>query len=601
MNAQRSIQRKYVIILIITIILIDGIYLRISCLQNPDEFTSIAVPAFLSGMDWSDLVANNGFHGYGFTILLTPFFYLAKLGVNLYKICLVGCLCVRIGCVLLSFRMLTKLFDMTPFKAFFICALCNFSTFNPDNGEALSALSEIPFTFILILLSFFMAKFLCCNKSKHKIISLIIIAIALAYSPTIHSRAIILWIAFACVGLIYFFREKDFSRENIRNLLIFVIALIVFILLVYSLNNNIFSELYAKAASNVSNTTVSELGRTTRSLKRLTNPEFFKETFLIFISLVSSYSLYTFGVIWIILALNIWYIVNYIKNKEEQTYAPSKAVWYLSIFSMLGWLGMNLAISISSVNAVLNDGNYRWLTYIRYAKPFTWMLCICGLIIFWKIKINKIAVWIMSSIGVVLSCATFFFKIAPKLDSNGYGLSMSIFRRVFAHTYVAVKYFNKLMVICLIVYCIIALLMIYENHYMGLTVYLAITLAVFGYSTSYSFTIDASHKAYSNASIALLSSQEINFNVLYSGSRDYNYDLRVSIPEMDMHYIKDFTDVDLKEDMLLTNSEDVVENYTDSHIISLDENEYAITNNENICDFLIDNGYEEITFPNDKY
>lgn len=53
--------KKYVLILIGLVCLIDGIFLGITRMQNTDEFTSLAVPAFLAGKDWSDLVSKYNF------------------------------------------------------------------------------------------------------------------------------------------------------------------------------------------------------------------------------------------------------------------------------------------------------------------------------------------------------------------------------------------------------------------------------------------------------------------------------------------------------------------------------------------------------------
>lgn len=578
--------KKCVLILIGLVCVINGIFLGITRMQNVDEFTSIAVPALLSGKDWSDLTVNYSFHGYGFAILLTPVFALLKSGTALYMACLAGALILRVGCVVLAYHMLRKYLEVSEYPAFWISILCDVSVFKADDGSALSAMSEIPMAFVLMLLSVFLIKYWVSEKGKKRYGLLAALAFVLVYATTIHSRALIIWAAFFVTGIIYYIREKQSIKEILKQLVFFGCMLIVFFLAVKLLNNFIYSELYqASGGKEIANTTMAIAGTTGKQLKKLLDMNLLKMIIYIFAALLSSYGIYTFGTSWLLLALNVWYIVKNIKRNPEESYAK-KVLLYLSMFGTLGWFGMNAAIAITSVKVVVYTENYRWLTYIRYAKPFLTIMALTGLVILVREIIPKKAMVITSMALMFLSCLFVWFHMAPLLDETGYGMGYTTFNRIFCNTMSAVSYFGVAGWVCLAIFAVILYCIFKEKYLIGTVLFMLASLVVFGAESVYFYTANDTNEKLTNATELLLGNNynEIDGTIYYHGiNGKYNQYLRMALANENIFYAQDGSDIDLADSVLLTDSVDVKDDaYQDSYVLQLDNNEYIITQSETL-------------------
>lgn len=576
--------KKCVLILIGLVCVINGIFLGITRMQNVDEFTTIAVPALLSGKDWSDLTVSYSFHGYGFAILLTPVFALLKSGTALYMACLIGSLILRIGCAVLAYHMLRKYLEVSEYPAFWISILCDISVFKADDGSALSAMSEIPMALVLMLLSVLLIKYWISENGKKRYGLLAALAFVLVYATTIHSRALIIWAAFFVTGIIYYIREKQSIKEILKQLFFFGCMLIVFVLAVKLMNNFIYSELYqASGGKEIANTTMAIAGTTGKQLKKLLDINLLKMIIYIFAALLSSYGIYTFGTSWLVLALNAWYIVKNIKRNPEESYAK-KVLLYLSLLGTLGWLGMNAAIAITSVKVVVYTENYRWLTYIRYAKPFLTIMALTGLVILVREIIPKKIMVIVSMALMILSCLFVWFHMAPLLDKTGYGMGYTTFNRIFCNTMSAVSYFGVAGWVCLAVFAVVLYSIFKEKYFIGTVIFMLASLVVFGAESVYFYTANDTNEKLTDATEGLLKNNynEIDGAIYYHGiNSKYNQYLRMAFANEELLYADDISEVDLEKAILLTDYVDTTDKvYQDAYIMQLDDNECVVTESE---------------------
>ena len=577
--------KKYVLILIGLVCLIDGIFLGITRMQSTDEFTSLAVPAFLAGKDWSDLVSKYNFHGYGITILLTPLFYFIKNGVLLYRVCLIECLLIRVISSVLTYKILRKELGASENWALWSCILVNFSTLNADDGLALSAMSEVPMAFVLLLVSIAMIKMWTSENTKKKLALLSVIGFILAYATIIHSRVIIIWAAFFLTNLIYIIREKKGLLKELKYVCFFAILFIAFWFLINQVDQLIYSELYKRGNSEVANTTMYVAGNIGGQLKKLLNFNYIKMCIFIFVSLLSTQGYYTFGTIWIVVIFNVYYILKNIKRKKDASEKEKiNILLYLSLFAVLGWIGMNAAIALSSVKVVLYNENYRWFTYIRYAKPFMPVMAMTALAICYKEKVNKKLTLIGTTVATILSCLFIEFKIAPLLDNSGYGMGYNLFNRIFYSNQTATEYFHIYTWIYIIVIAAIMLCIWKEKNLAGCITVLIVSGVVLGAQTEYAYDRDSKIEQTVDATENLLENQieDSGLKIYYYGSGEkYNQYIRVAFEAEKIYYADDIDNIDLTKSVLLTDFTDVKAGaYQDSYVLHLDDNEYIITKSE---------------------
>lgn len=578
-------KKRYLIAMIMLVCLVDGIFFSMRYMQNTDEFTSIAVPAFYANLDWRDLTAGANFHGYGMTILLAPIFNFVSNGVILYKLCLVECLILRIICVVLSFIILNKYFNIIEKYAFLICLICNFSTLSPDDGSALSAMSEVPMALVLVVLSFLSIKYFECEKEKTKYVLLMLIALTLAYSTTIHSRSIIIIFSFFCTFFLYLILEKRFSKLDLKRILYFLLFFAIVFVTVYYVDGLIHDVIYQ--TESVTNTTATVAStKITGNIKKLADFSLVRTALKTLLSLLGSFTLYSFGMIWIVLSLNTCYVINEFREKWRDRAYKLEPLWYLAVFGIIGWCAMNAAIAMSSTGAVRAQ-NYRWLTYIRYAKPFTWGLMLSGFAILFLEKYRKKPMWVLAIIGIVCSSVFFMVKTVTLLDESGYGMGYTIFNRIFYTMGTARSYFSIYFAVFTICCGIIMILMVKKKWTQGMLFYLAVSMVIFGAQFMSFYGKNLGLGELTDEIVCLLDNrtEDTAWKIYYTGTSGvFNMYLRIALPDEDIYFVEDETDLNLDEGILLT---DYIEEDSEWYrycVVKLDENEYLVTANEEILD-----------------
>ena len=322
------------IIILFFVITINGIYLRLNNLTNVDEFSTLAVPAILAGKDWSALSSVAGFHGYGASILLTPFFFFISDGVLLYKISLILCLLFRVICTFISFWIAKNVFELGENKSLIVALVCNFGMLSSDDGAALSSLMEVPLTLITLVFLFFVLKAQFGNKKRYWIFA----GVVLAYGSLIHSRILIVYFSVIIILLIYALKYRKLNKTIA--ILLGISFLISYVL--FSQLDSIIMDLVYKTDSGVELITTTSGIATTRIATYaswLFDGDLLQSFIKLFLSLMGAFSFYSFGTIWIFLYACVWYIINNIGKNNLQP--KEQMIMGISLFGVSNFLIMN--------------------------------------------------------------------------------------------------------------------------------------------------------------------------------------------------------------------------------------------------------------------
>lgn len=382
---------------------------------NTDEFSSIAAPAILSGHDWTPTVGFHSYHGIGQTIPLTPIFAAVGNGIIAHKILLLFTLLIKVllGEILFSLFVDYIKSDITLALCLSMMYVCG-SLGGDEYG--LSALSEVPFAFCLAVGMFVWMKY----KKSERAIYWILFVLLISYTYLIHSRCLILYIALSITAVIYIIRERLPYKEIIKKVTILLLGMAIAYIVLSVIQRQVYT---VASGGELVNDPGMVLSASSYQFAKLLNWGNVLKIIKICLSLIATQCLISLGIGSTALACCIYVIYAELSGKE----AFDKNIFYLSIISILCIIGMNFAIGIQSVGRVEN-GNYFWLTYIRYAEPFWILPYIVFAYMLQRPLLRRLKHTIL--IGTVFTGGIINLFLAQIL-SKGYGLAWSVLNRLF--------------------------------------------------------------------------------------------------------------------------------------------------------------------------
>lgn len=559
----------YRVILASAVVLINGVYLSMDNFANYDEFTSLAMIANLAGKDWTPLAQLSDFHGYGHLLILIPFAKVINNGVVFYKLCMIWVLALHILMAEIIYTIFKRLFSTNDFETMFMSIVCIIGNLSPEHQNPIGVLTEFPVAFLSILSIYFMIKAMNELNSVNKKIYMIISAMFISFGYFIHSRVIIMIISFVISYVTLFIMKKIFNIEAKLVDIIACFAILIVLCFIFKYVNNIlvnflYHDVYlTNSHENVVN------GKFAYLLYELTDISSIKRAIRLFVAQMASYVFYSFGFIGIILYINIKYVVDTVKTCRVEKEQPG--VW-VSLYGMLGWGGMNIAMAFTSVGATFNGG-LQWYTYIRYSLPF-FLPCVIialGLIASKQYIINMQAV-IIYVIELVI-CKWFVGNIAEELDSSGYGLENTMFNSFFyKEGETATKYFALYTIIICLLTVIVFIIPSKIKCGTVIGIYLALSLVV--YTQVYNW-----HKErdiYKNELIdgtesylSKLDQKDIKFYV--SGTPKYIQGIQARKMDFTFYYVEPDNINSIKENAIIFSDIRLNTNYKEE---LLDDNEY---------------------------
>lgn len=565
------------IIMCIAVYLIAIPFFDFRTFSNTDEFTSLAVPAYLAGKDWSEVARLSGFHGFGFTIIMTPIFALCTDASSAYMYTLFASLLVRALSGFFMFKILLKHINLSRTYSICVSVIYIISTMAPDDSSVLSAMTEIPLGFIVMLAAYLVLENIS-GSTKKKMYS-VIIGVLLAYSYTLHSRCIVIWLCFACLYLLYLWLYRDSFISVVH----FLIGFLVTIALCLGLTNWIKDCIYLVGEDIALDNDPSTVAVSASYLVyRLFEWESLKQILLTFASLLVTVFLVSGGAAILSLSQGFDILGRMFKLGRKAEIADRKKI-FLAIW---GWgcvLLINFMISITSVNLVMVDADVRWLTYIRYCKPFLGCVFILAVLFIEeeKVRIGKVIAFLS---GTYLLIYYYWYHVFEQ----SYGVEYSILNRIFYDGMDIDAYFRTFFSVVVAFIFVICLALIHKKKIWVYGLLLVFSIVVAQQHTEFYIENNDRNMAKINRSVlGARRLQEAGYEVYGDPNAvAYNFRLQFAMYETTLN-IKEIDDLDLKKTAVFTD-EYMPEYLKGTRCIILDKGEYIYTLNQDILELFED-------------
>lgn len=320
-----------------------------------DESWMLGLNAKFLGYNWSQVMENSSYYGVGFSFIFIPLMKLIKDSFLLYHIMLVSYILVNCGIVLCVYSILNKFINQDDGILNSILALAaSYSVSLPIvyiYNEHILALLVYILIFILLKLYYF---------PRRRIFWTIWLVLILGYSLTIHTRAIIFWIAVILTVCVYFF----FSKRWLVNMPVFCgIGLVSWIIGRRVVNWSLDYAWMVENGQQVHNSTVSFSG-----FELLFNLDAWKYFIDIILGQINAGIIFSGSFLVIAVIFTVIIIKKYIKYGSEEIYFL--LAFFLGI-QIIAAIGMQAVMWLKNVMIAVQGGEWwsshlRAFSYIRY-------------------------------------------------------------------------------------------------------------------------------------------------------------------------------------------------------------------------------------------
>lgn len=555
---------KYIIVLLIIVYYFPVLFSKMYI--STDEFSALAVPAILSGVDWEATMSFHSYHGIGYTILMTPWFYLCNSYKSVHFVVVIYGIFVKI----VSAEILYDIFE-THFKLNTVLAFIMSITYvcGPSSGDSygISTLSEAPFSLCLIIAVWSYLNYRKSGRKKWKAISII----AVLYTYTIHSRSLILFIALILVFLVSIIKKRKLEKKYI----LFLAGIFVTFLIIKIGANSVQDILFnVSDGEELVNDPSTVLAASSYQLEKVFDIKLLVTIIQIGGSLLFSQCMLTLGVGAASIGACIYTIL--INRKKQE----NVEMIYISLLALLCIFGMDFAIGIQATGRI-EEGNYAWLTYTRYAEPF-WVLAYIVFVYYLSQKITP-------SLKIIFLISTMFEIIYIGKYLVGmlgeYGLQNSVINRIF--------YYNQPIECYLRVFCKIGLMFVVvfilicncdkrkNIFFVGLMV--GLLIINFQYIDYYLEKEESEYTSVAEtATILNKLNDEFDNLKIYANPDKIIYSSKIQYVLFDKATIKYANEKNSLKDNIVYISNSRRDYKSEKYIIEVSENQYIFTSNDDI-------------------
>lgn len=379
---------------------------------NPDRMGDLAAPTALAGLDWSALISQVGYYGYGFKWIYFIFFKLTSDPYKIYWAITVMYSLLMSFLAVLIYIIADRLLRVE--QRWLSVAL---AVYMGAIGSC-DMKSESSVYLATWVIAFLILKLCGITDKKRKCIITVVLALFFSYAVTLHARMTAAIIGF--VILIILYRIK--SGKWLVPLGVYIPAQGLFYWLEETISNRY--RMYFWGNATVKNSSVISIAGTSDNFYFLESLRGFKIAVGSVVSNIFTLGMQTLGIGWIAIAIFAFSILFYkmrlrSENKEKSTDRGQKDQ---SLYVLLWYFGICTAIVIAGI--AVNWGqrvyagniyNYKGFVYARYYMNFVYpaMFAAVAWITQHKAKANLVLfTWICGIVGVVL----FLWQIFPKLQ-----------------------------------------------------------------------------------------------------------------------------------------------------------------------------------------
>lgn len=387
-------------------------------LKTPlDESSTLALPAYLTGYDWSYLMAKTKYYyGYGMSVLFTPIFLLIKNPIVLYRAILAVCALLQTIPGFIAFYILGAFFKQTSNCIKLLLALV--ATYCVSTTASVVYNEHMLYVIIWIIVWMILALVNCQNERK-KMIYTFILTFFLFYALTCHERSKVFVVAMIGVIILY----ALFRKSCLVSPVIFIMtsSLIYKVILIST----------AKVQATIwpVSTTEAVLNNTSTSVpvSLLKKKELWHVWYNIILGQLGTGAVFTGGILIIAIVFGIWMFVRKIFFVRKNDCSIEDSYLYVVLFGLAVICGTIFAQSLTwlenaqmaIVDSTLSEGG-RAFTYLRYYFP-----CVSPIVVLtlnWLVSNSKerIAKRIIgvAFIIVTLLQINFFYAIVPLIEKT---------------------------------------------------------------------------------------------------------------------------------------------------------------------------------------
>lgn len=335
-----------------------------------DEISNLATPAYLAGLDWSNVVAGLGqYYGFGYTMIFTPIFKLTDNAIIIYRVVLLTSSFVYSVTAPIAYYVMSKYtkVDNAAYKAM-AALICSF--FCGTQGPIY--MNEAPLYLVIWLAALVIMKLMTVTNRKLRVIYSVVLQVLLAYSITLHTRAVILYIAFVA-WIIY-------TIVMYKKVFINIIASLVVGAALYILAKNIIgqvqTDVWMSGAEGLVNATVN-VGSSL--FERLKNVHFWEAFYVIVLGLLNTVLLFSGGSAVFCALEPLKVFCKRVKcrfEKRETEVSQQEAIFIYSLVAALVAVAGIAVLWNSDVVTGLKEGygseayGLKAVTYLRYFSSF---------------------------------------------------------------------------------------------------------------------------------------------------------------------------------------------------------------------------------------
>lgn len=548
-----------------------------------DDFGYIADAAYFAGYNWNPYTGDmTPYYNIGFSIVSALFFRISSDPVHIYRLLLAYIVILQIVLLVIVYFIGKRHLKMSEIQASIIALMYSMGTLAPQNG--LYYMSEVPFTMSFLLMVFQLLELqnVVFCKWKKRVIS-VFCALTLAYSYAIHTRFLISVVTFFILALSYHLLYK----EKLVDYLFFILTFAVSFMGVYCWVNYVQQELYhTSIAGRVvdGNDALTRLSYISAYLKIFLNLDNWRIFVGNFFSLVTSMVLISGGLLWLFLVILFRELYRIIKNNE----AKNKKLFILIVACVVSFFGMNALIAI---NGVTNIQELKWLTFIRYCRPFVGIFVIVGMYEIYSGNVNKNT--LMSSILlIIISGITVMNYMIPNLKHAKTG-SQDISEVGWLHYYFyngqSTEEYFQFFFLVMFGLIILYLWLILKNRINILAIIFILVSSMFSYSEN-QFNIQISNNNFKMVDSTLEYMKRYKEEIeipIYFMQGTYSGRLRFALFDIDMMYLmttEQLNNIDVENAIVFSDNPNLLKDNSVElkYGFALDEWEYLYTSNEKL-------------------
>lgn len=382
-----------------------------------DEVAMLKVPAYIAGFDWSTSTSTASYYGFGFFAIFFPLFKLKVDILVIYRVILLSLSLLECIIPIVCFYMLEKFYNIEKNEVkSVISIIVSFVTVNPPYN-----LINEHVLIILVWLNVLLLCKLCCkqNKKERNWLS-VLLAIDLLYALTIHTRALIMFIAVIVVILGYYFLFKEWIVTK---------WFTVISILGYVVVDHFITVVQAKVWGN------NELVNASLGIpNRIEHVKDLSSFFDLVIGNIATSFIFSKSSLGFMVVAIVYFLFRRIAagvKAEKEITIFDKTIFVTFVVCIICTVGTICGIGLQHMaglkNAIEMGDNgsyhYKYFTYLRYYVSYLAPLFMGGLVLYIK-KIDYYKKTII--IGSLFSAFTYLYYnyyVIPYISNNYFGIN----------------------------------------------------------------------------------------------------------------------------------------------------------------------------------